>query len=176
LARLNPLDGAPSPSGWFGGGQLGYNYQLASNFVIGTEVDAAFTSLKDTTISVDQPLNVANTVATAGDIKFLGSVRARAGYAADRTFIYGTGGFAVAQGQFTSTLNGAPLAQVGTDKQTHDGWVAGAGIETALAGNWTAKLEYLYYRFGNETYMAPSPTIIGFDVQTLKVGLNYQLH
>jgi opacity protein-like surface antigen len=84
-ARLPPLDGAPSPSGWFGGGQLGFNYQLASNFVVGTEIDAAFASLKDTTISLDTV--PAKTVSTAGTIDFLGSIRARAGYADDRIFI-----------------------------------------------------------------------------------------
>ena len=175
-ARLNPLDGAPSPSGWFGGGQLGMNYQLTSNFVVGAEIDAAFASLKDTTISVDRPVNLANTVATAGTIDFLGSIRARAGYAVDRIFIYGTGGFAIAHGQFTSVMNGAPLAQVGTDAHVHSGWVAGVGVETALVSNWTAKVEYLYYQFGDETYLAPSATTVRFDVQTVKVGFNYLFH
>jgi outer membrane immunogenic protein len=172
-ASLPPLQGAPSPSGWFGGGQLGLNYQPTQSFVMGAEIDAADASLKDTTISLDTPGNIANTVSTAGTINFLGSVRARAGYAADRILIYGTGGFALAHAEFTSVMNGAPVAQIGTDEQFHDGWVAGAGVESILAGNWTAKLEYLYYRFGNETYLAPSATIVKFDVQTVKFGVNY---
>jgi outer membrane immunogenic protein len=29
------------------------------------------------------------------------------------------------------------------------GWVAGAGIEAALWGNWTAKVQYLYMDLGH---------------------------
>jgi opacity protein-like surface antigen len=43
-----------------------------------------------------------------------------------------------------------PPAVVGFS-QTRSGWTLGGGVETALAGNWSAKLEYLYVDLGSTT-------------------------
>ena len=51
------------------------------------------------------------------------------------------------------------------------------GAEVAVATDWTAKLEYLYYQFGNVAGTFPSGTAYEskFDMHTLRVGLNRQL-
>ena len=34
------------------------------------------------------------------------------------------------------------------------GWVVGSGVEAALGGNWTGKIEYLFLNLGNKTDMS----------------------
>lgn len=38
---------------------------------------------------------------------------------------------------------------------TKTGWTAGGGIEGALAGNWSAKVEYLYVDLGSQSVAFP---------------------
>jgi outer membrane immunogenic protein len=68
---------------------------------------------------------------------WIGTIRARFGYAWDRVLLYGTVGGAGANVQ--TSLSGLP-------PQTNPefGWTAGAGLEWAFADNWTAKVEYLF--------------------------------
>ncbi len=60
---------------------------------------------------------------------------------------------------------------------TRTGWGLGLGAEVAIAPDWTARLEYLYDRFGTAAGVFPSGTGYqsSFDIQTLRVGLNYKL-
>ena len=37
------------------------------------------------------------------------------------------------------------------NKETNVGWTVGGGLEFAIAGNWTAKAEYLYVNLGDTT-------------------------
>src|SRR5262249_20702680 len=71
---------------------------------------------------------------------------------------------------------------------TKTGWTVGGGLEYRLAGNWTAKAEYLYMDLGSLShsfvYTANNP-FIGFPTTNVysssirdhivRVGLNYQL-
>jgi outer membrane immunogenic protein len=47
-----------------------------------------------------------------------------------------------------------------------------------FAPNWSAKAEYQYYNFGNTTFTAGPPAIVGSrfrdDEHTAKVGVNYR--
>ena len=64
-----------------------------------------------------------------------------------------------------------------SSSNTHLGYAVGGGMEWALVDNWTAKVEYLYLDFGNESYFG-GPAAGGFDADvsahTVKVGLNYR--
>ena len=68
---------------------------------------------------------------------WIGTLRARAGYAWDRVLVYGTGGGAGANVEVA--LNGLPV-----QTNVEFGWTAGGGLEWAFADNWTAKVEYLF--------------------------------
>ena len=74
---------------------------------------------------------------------WLGTFRARAGYAWDRVLFYGTAGGAVGNIRTGLTTNNYPI------NATELGWAAGAGTEVALADNWTIRAEYLYVKLGN---------------------------
>lgn len=66
------------------------------------------------------------------------------------------------------------------------GWVAGAGVETALGGNWTAKVEYLFMDLGGSAgagdfvvnpNLAIVERVIGtttFRDHIFRAGLNYK--
>src|SRR5262249_57445721 len=68
---------------------------------------------------------------------WLGTFRARIGYAWDRVLFYGTAGGAGANLQ--TSLSGLPV-----QNNAEFGWTAGAGLEVAFAHNWTVKFEYLF--------------------------------
>jgi outer membrane immunogenic protein len=140
-------------TGWFGGGQLGVNYQFAPNWVWGVEADLSGSSIDD------------SVAGQAFKTDMLGTARLRLGYTVDRVMFYGTGGLAWARSKATL----API----TDKSTNVGWALGAGIEYAFAPNWTAKIEYIHADYGNDDYALAPTQRIDLTTDTVKVGVNY---
>ena len=60
----------------------------------------------------------------------------------------------------------------------NSGWVVGAGVEWALGGNWSAKLEYDFLKLDDLTF-GPGPFrgdtfTASREIQMFKVGLNYR--
>jgi outer membrane immunogenic protein len=140
--------------GFVGGGQVGYNAQFGQ-VVVGLEADLQY-AWGGRASSFVGPLGV---ITSAGrDDGYLGTVRARLGFAADRFLIYATGG--LAYGSFDTALAvgtaagaGGPLWG-GSSDSVRAGWAAGAGVEYAITNNWTVKLEGLYYDLGRKTITA----------------------
>ncbi len=143
------------PNGYLLGLQAGYNFQLAGAFLAGIETDISFSGIDDkgggTTFEVD----------------YLGTVRARLGYAVDRVLFYGAGGLAYGRGDLT--IGGL------SNKQTHFGWTIGGGVEAMIAPNITARLEYLYADLGKETYASiGGPVRVNYDTSIVRMGMNYK--
>jgi outer membrane immunogenic protein len=165
------------PDGFLGGGQVGYNYQLSNNLVLGLEADAAFADLKDDGKQGDSDF----AFGTGAKIAALGTVRGRAGYAIDRVLPYVTGGFAWANARTGVTVGGDAIQNLSfTDSKVFTGWTVGAGLEYAVTNNITAKVEYLYADLGSKD-LSPHPFGASFQVpadlsslQTVKFGLNYK--
>jgi outer membrane immunogenic protein len=107
--------------GFLGGVQVGANWHLSRNWVIGVEVDFAGTDIGTGGLRQD----------------WLFTARARLGYAFDRVLVYATAGVAA-----TDFNNAAISGFVGG--------IYGVGIEYAFARNWSAKVEYLYVDYGTE--------------------------
>jgi outer membrane immunogenic protein len=81
---------------------------------------------------------------------------------------YVTGGAAF--GDIKATRNG-----VGSTSDTNVGWTAGGGIEAALVGNLTGKIEYLHVDLGSVTCTVCAPaTRVGFHDDQLRAGVNYR--
>ena len=95
----------------------------------------------------------------------------RLGYAADRFLPYVTGGAAFGNIQ-------ASTPGFAGSSTTNLGWTVGAGIEFALAGNWTAKAEYLYVDLGNFNCGlgcgAAAVNHVSFSDNILRGGFNYR--
>jgi outer membrane immunogenic protein len=170
--------------GFFGGGQIGYNWQVGA-FVWGLETDFQGTTLTKKAVAVG-PLATAT---LKDNLPWFGTTRGRLGYAFyDRWMGYVTGGLAYGEEQLqlgltdrSGTLFGGRTL-VGTRNTTQVGWTIGAGLEWAFAQNWSAKLEYLYYDLGSEHVIATNrafpaaSSTLNFD-QTgniVRAGINYK--
>lgn len=157
----NRLGGGPS--GWLGGAQVGYNYQMNS-FVLGAETDFDWTDLRRSGSYTSAALPAAlggGTITTSGSARmdWLGTLRLRVGFlptADNRLMIYGTGGLAYGGGRnFGSVVaNGTALSWYGADSPTKTGWTIGGGVEYAITNNISLRGEYLYYNLGNQTETA----------------------
>ena len=67
------------------------------------------------------------------------------------------------------------VAGFGSTTDTNAGWTLGGGIEAAIAGPWTAKVEYLYVDLGNTNcsgYILS--TNVDFHTNIVRAGLNYR--
>ncbi len=158
-----------STTGLIGGYQAGYNLQLPNNWVLGVEADVSFSSPLDRPRLVPAPFNT-----TFDDF---GMVRGRVGYAFGTLLPYATGG--AAWGRTHVDLNDADSEITGMKARMHLGWVAGAGVEFAVGGNWSGKVEYNYIDLGARTYGlgdVPLPDVtVNPRVHAIKLGMNYRL-
>ena len=162
--------GTNAGSGGFGGGTVGYNWQLpGSQFVFGVEVDAAGAGIKDSLTA-----DIGGGLLATEEIKInsFGSVTGRAGFAMDAFLVYAKGGFAWANRKDSVSVPG--LGSI-SDSQTHTGFAIGGGLEYLFTPNWSAKGEYMYTSLGSKAYnlggeVFDSGTV---DFHTIKVGVNY---
>lgn len=174
--------GIDQGAGFLGGGQLGCDYQFATNWVIGLAGDFSWTNLDGSTSDPfaffgGDPLfgGKAGVPATLRDqTEWLASVTGRIGYAWDRWMLYGKGGVAwehsrdsiaplFAWGSSTSACSSVsaatPCVASGTDTDT--GWTVGVGLTWAFADNWSAGIEYDHYGFGNHGVTLTAPPTAG---------------
>lgn len=128
-----------------GGAQLGYNWQ-SNSLVGGVETDINYVGGSDTGTTVSAPFD--NHVESDGG--FLGTLRLRAGFAADRFLVYGTGGLAFGDIGTHWYDNGGTFG-LDTGSNMRVGWAAGAGVEYAVTDSASVKLEYLHFDLGSET-------------------------
>jgi outer membrane immunogenic protein len=157
-------------SGGFGGGTVGYNWQLpGSQFVFGVEVDAAGASIKD---SFTEDVGGGLLVTQETKINSFGSVTGRAGFAIDAALLYAKGGYAWANRKWSISDGVVTFS----DSQTHTGYTIGGGLEYMFAPNWSAKGEYMFTSLGSEAYNFGGPPLVDsgtIDFHTIKVGVNY---
>jgi outer membrane immunogenic protein len=162
------LSAAPTKfdlNGVIGGGQLGYNWQ-AGNLVLGIEadVDGSGQSNSGTLFVVGCGATCPGSLASSERVSAFGTARGRVGFAVDRWMFYATGGLSW-QSDATSysfTTKGGAIVGIGSSSATRAGYAIGGGIETALSGNWTGGLEYLYLdtgSFNSNTTTIPAPGI-----------------
>jgi outer membrane immunogenic protein len=161
--------GSFSTDGFLVGGTLGANYQTGA-FVLGVEADGDYSSLQGNLPTAFCP---SGSCWTRND--WLGTARGRVGYAFDRLLLYATGGGAF--GNVQAIANGV------TNSNTEFGWAAGAGIEVAIAQNWTTKVEYLYVDLANGSCTTacgsggspPSPSqSVSFTESLVRASINYK--
>ncbi len=156
--------GGLDAKGGFGGGQIGYNVQTGT-LVLGIEGDIAGGDISQT-INGNTAQGIPFTTAFTNDT--LASLRGRAGIAYNTWLFYGTIGGGWGHDKISTNVGGVPFSSNGW----LSGWSAGAGVEWALAPNWSTKFEYLHYGLGtaNSFGTVPSGKV---DIDTLKVGINY---
>jgi outer membrane immunogenic protein len=135
--------------GVIGGAQTGYNYQFGA-WVLGLEADIQASGQKGG--STFQVLGLPTaTLTTDHKLEWFGTARPRLGVlATPNLLLYGTGGVAFGQvkDSYTATVAGLGTVATATVDDVKAGWTAGAGIEGAFGGGWSAKVEYLYIDLG----------------------------
>jgi high affinity Mn2+ porin len=172
LSDPDPIASSSSFSSLYGGLQAGYNYVLPSKLLLGAEADITFPNFLENGVIFKG--GTAQGTSVTDQIDDVATLRGRIGYAFNRGLIYGTGGVAWSQGRSGET----PGVASDEDKivLTRTGWALGLGTEVAIAPDWTARIEYLYDRFGTVAGVFPSGAGYrsAFDIQMLRFGLNYK--
>jgi outer membrane immunogenic protein len=168
---------ALGPAGGLAGGQIGYNWQPAANWLLGIEADWQWTGQEDL-VCVSQCTIGRLTVEQK--LHWLATLRGRIGYAREGWLWYVTGGGAWGRVTENDAVVSVGQLTAASFSHTKGGWTVGSGVETALAGNWSAKLEYLFVDLGSTTdafaFNAVSTETITKQVRDhiFRVGLNYR--
>ena len=139
-----------SVSGVIGGGQIGYNWQannVFSGFVFGVEADFGGTGFSFN----HHPFNnvLFNDDMNSG---FYADFTGRLGYAAGPALFYIKGGWALFDGGRALEIARRRFSwPVGCSISSNgiSGWTFGGGVEYKFAPNWSAKVEYRHFDFGN---------------------------
>jgi outer membrane immunogenic protein len=172
VADVGAGNTCPDDKGFIGGGQLGYNWQFPTNWVVGLEADIQGLSNNNgedsVTLSEDVPGNgcdpsctATGTITSSKKTEWLGTLRGRLGLLAAPSFlVYATGGLAYGKVKATTTITEQltysdtpdPFGTSGSISKTRVGWTVGGGAEWMFAPKWSLKGEYLYYDLGDVSW------------------------
>jgi outer membrane immunogenic protein len=153
--------GSAKAQGGLVGGQVGYNWQVAPNWVVGIQGDGDWANIRG---NATNPLSPDGRCWSGGDqtsdcktnYKAMGNLTARAGYLIlPTTLVYGKAGinFAALDLKVTNVIDitGGTCAPVGTVQPgynsrstTQTSFTAGGGIEQKIGNNLTVFGEYDY--------------------------------
>ncbi|MGD0639383.1 MAG: outer membrane beta-barrel protein [Roseiarcus sp.] len=140
-------------SGGFGGGQIGYLWQvgpIVGGLELGLDRMTATGSIAN---SADYPLGGSFGFDEKVSAEWLFTGLARAGVDLGPLYPYATGGLAVADLKYVNTFIDKNFCTncpaVGTMNQGKAGLVGGAGLEWRLDSHWSLRGEYLYTYFGD---------------------------
>jgi opacity protein-like surface antigen len=198
------------------GGQIGFDWQTGP-WVFGGQADLASAKLDGTFTCLQPvrsigPLPPENLPGFLGGAygatcqvqpRWLGTLTGRAGIAtgpSGNMLLYTRGGLAWMRGTADIAINNiragtdGPANAVTSSRFSQWGWVAGAGVEYGLSGNWSVMLEYDYLSFGRHSLATPdggftsSPvpgvnsasapdgrtTALSQVIHEVKLGVNYR--
>ncbi|CAN7493037.1 outer membrane protein [Bosea sp. LjRoot237] len=139
------------------GGQVGYNLQMGG-LVTGLEADMSMNGFGK---------GAKRSGGTSADMRYLGTLKARAGFAFDRLLVYGLGGVAYGSLKASDGLVSKEKSKIG--------YVVGAGAEYGITDNLSAKVEYNYVSLGKQNFQFNSGRArVGVSEHVVKTGLNYR--
>jgi outer membrane immunogenic protein len=162
------VDGAPF-GGDVGYDDDGFNIGIYSginrqwgNWVVGIDNSISY---------VDIDTEVVGGVVDA-EINAWSTTRGRVGYAFGNFLVFAAGGLSLANVEVSSDILGDD------DSHLMVGYTVGGGVEAKFGGNWSARVEYLYTDFDDETYSVTGEGFTGagdvsFDMQTVRGGIAY---
>jgi outer membrane immunogenic protein len=169
-----------SPFGALGGAQAGYNWQ-AGHWVFGLETDIQGADLHDDHTCI-AGCTLARALRLDQRIDWFGTARGRVGYASGPVLTYVTGGFAYGNVKDTIANTFTPLGGAGTTTNTfvfqgtRTGYALGSGVEASLGGNWTGKIEYLYFDLGSQSVTTVANSFsYAYREHIFRGGLNYRI-
>ena len=179
--------GSQNGNGVVGGGQIGCDYQFASNFVVGIQGQADFGS-----ITSSNPVAAFPGINAQFKVSNFETLTARVGYTVTPAVLaYVKGGVAwtSANGAAVVPALGGIVGEAADFSMT--GYTIGGGIEWMFAPAWSLFGEYNYMNFGTKNVNFPSTGLVpGFGAagaladtnaikltaQTALVGVNYRFN
>lgn len=175
--------GSSERNGVFGGGQIGYNYIVKPNFLVGVEADF---DGADLSANNDDCLDPFHCVHIDGKNDWFGTVRGRLGYVQNNWLLFATGGVAWVHGtsirRITVATNPALVGEAATASGTNVGWSVGGGVDYGFVPNWSVNLEYRYMQVDTGRdfiYSVPAPNrrIDATEhINTVRLGVNYHFN
>jgi outer membrane immunogenic protein len=147
------LDAAPNPSGWVGGLQAGYNYQINS-LLLGVEGGFTWIGARSTFHCF-----TFGAQSCTADPEWLATITPRIGAIFGPALFYVKGGAAWIRDTYTDISSVAAHAggvfsapgDLFTAHNIRPGWTAGGGIEYLFMPNWSVRVEYDYAGFRDQS-------------------------
>jgi outer membrane immunogenic protein len=182
-------EGCHDASGGVIGGQVGYRWQWASNWVFGVEAQGDWAGLKGQGVSQATAAFVpfpvySNQTKVDGLGLFTGQIGySFNGWATNSILLYAKGGAAVVDDKYNGIFPAVGGIVFDTVHETRWGGTVGAGVEMGFAPGWSVAIEYDHLFMGshNDTFnfVAPFGGIISRsdsirqDVDMLTARVNY---
>jgi outer membrane immunogenic protein len=167
-------EGCHDVTGAIIGGQIGYRWQL-NTFVLGVEAQGDWANLKGTNAS-----SFFQGVNNQTKTEAIGLFTGQFGYSWNSVLWYVKGGPAVVSRRFAGNISGTDLG-LNSSSDTTWGPAIGAGMEFALAQNWSIGIEYNRLFLGTRSlaFTTPQSTFsrverINEDVDLATIRLNYR--
>jgi outer membrane immunogenic protein len=195
-----PFATSQNMNGVLGGAQIGYNVQIARQWLLGLEADFQGTAQRGsatfppiTEIIAGAAVVVVTTTGTLTQkMPWFGTVRGRLGVEpSSNVLLYVTGGLAYAQIRSTAAISAtaaapggtATVAMSSTVNNDRAGWTGGFGAEWMFAKQWSAKVEYLYMDYGriNDAFVGVG-TLAALGISShvtdnvVRAGVNLHFH
>lgn len=139
------------------GAYAGYNF-FNDGWVYGVEADIKRDFNEESFTQGGTPMETETT--------WGGSVRARLGYAIDRTLIYGTGGYAFTHAELRNLNTGEHPGE------TLSGWTVGAGVEHAFTDTVAGRIEYRYSDYGKSDVFGAAGVDGDIDSHSIMLGVS----
>jgi outer membrane immunogenic protein len=160
-------------SGFIGGGQIGYNWQISPVFVLGVEWMFDGTDIRSDATAVAFPSR--DTITASLKVDWIQTLAARFGWAANNWLFYGKAGAGWVHD--SATLTDVTRGVSANASDTKGGWLVGAGIEYGFAPSWTVRLEWDHIGLDDVShsglFLIDTMTVSRrFDLLT--AGLNYR--
>jgi outer membrane immunogenic protein len=161
-------------SGFIGGGQIGYNWQISPQFVLGVEWMFDGTDIRSNT---DTAIVGTSVISASEKVDWIQTLAARFGWAANNWLFYAKAGGGWVHDSATLTLVVPGNIFSATASDTRGGWLVGAGIEYGFTPNWTVRLEWDHLGLDDLTHtgvFSGDTIILSRRFDLLTVGLNYR--
>ncbi len=166
IVYIGPWNKGFGDRGVFGGGGIGYDYQIGS-FVLGAQTEYNFANIKGDAYAYPY--------AVTANVDGFGSVDGRVGVALGPALIYGIGGFSY--GEVHHTIE--PVWSYGSSGYSgmQTGWDLGLGVAYKITNDLSGFAEFRNYHWGTKNFSdayAYGANRIDQTLDTVRIGLMYR--
>ncbi len=165
-----------SPSGFTGGGLAGFNFQFFSPLVLGGEAEIGGSTASATATTISTPgWPAKNKLTEDWNARF----RARLGLAAGQLMPFVAAGVSMTGADLNLTFPCSGLVYKASSGKTLTGYNVGGGIDYAVTGNISTRLEYIFDDYGSPNFSTPKPywndrKFSSFKNNTVRVAVSYR--